>query len=146
MGAVKAFEADVASLGTDELKRQWSEAWGMPPPPKISRTMLEKSLAFKLREQAGLGLTPEQQEKLNRLAAVYKRNPAPLRELKVKPGTRLIRTWQGTQYDVLVRQDGYEHKGKLYRSLSDIAKTITGTSWNGWRFFGIKDSLRAGAK
>jgi hypothetical protein len=55
MGAAKAFEADVAKLSPDELKRQWSEAWGMPPPPKISRTMLEKSLAFKLREQAGLG-------------------------------------------------------------------------------------------
>lgn len=108
--------------------------------------MLEKSLAFRLREQAGLGLTPEQQEKLNRLVAVYKRNPAPLRELKVKPGTRLIRTWQGSQYDVLVRTDGYEFQGKKFKSLSEIAKTITGTSWNGWRFFGIKDSLRAGAK
>ncbi len=78
MGAVKAFEADVANLGPDELKRQWSEAWRMPPPPKIGRTMLEKSLAFKLREQAGLGLTPEQQQKLNRLIVAYKRNPVPL--------------------------------------------------------------------
>lgn len=145
MGATKAFEADVAKLGPDELKRQWGEAWGMPPPPKIGRTMLEKSLAFKLREQAGLGLTPEQQQKLNRLVAAYKRNPAPLRELKVKPGTRLVRTWQGSQYDVLVRTDGYEFQGKKFKSLSEIAKTITGTSWNGWRFFGIKDSLRAGA-
>lgn len=146
MGAFKAFETDVAKLSPDELKRQWGEAWGMLPPPKISRTMLEKSLAFKLREQAGLGLTPEQQEKLNRLVVAYKRNPAPLRELKVKPGTRLVRTWQGSQYDVLVRTDGYEFQGTRFKSLSEIAKTITGTSWNGWRFFGIKDSLRAGAK
>jgi hypothetical protein len=55
MGAAKAFEADVAKLSPDELKRQWSEAWGMPPPPKISRTMLEKSLAFKLRETGWSG-------------------------------------------------------------------------------------------
>jgi hypothetical protein len=146
MGAAKAFEADVAKLSPDELKRQWSEAWGMPPPSKISRTMLQKSLAFKLRETAGLGLTPEQQEKLNRLVAAYKRNPAPLRELKVKPGTRLIRTWQGSQYDVLVRTDGYEFQGRKFKSLSEIAKNITGTSWNGWRFFGITNSLRAGVK
>lgn len=142
MGAVKAFEAEVAKLGPDELKWQWSEAWGMPPPPKISRTMLEKSLAFKLREQAGLGLTPEQQEKLNRLVATYKRNPAPLRELRVKPGTRLVRTWQGVQHAVLVRSDGYEYKGLTCRSLSEVARMITGTNWNGWTFFGIKDSLR----
>jgi hypothetical protein len=142
MGAVKAFEADVAKLSPDELKRQWSEAWGMPPPPKISRTMLEKSLAFKLREQAGLGLTPEQQEKLNRLVATYKRNPAPLRELRVKPGTRLVRTWQGVQHAVLVRSDGYEYKGLTCRSLSEVSRMITGTNWNGWAFFGIKDSLR----
>lgn len=146
MDALKAFEAEVAKLGPDELKRQWSEAWGMLPPPKISRTMLEKSLAFKLREQAGLGLTPEQQQKLDRLVVAYKRNPAPLRELKVKPGTRLVRTWQGSQYDVLVRTDSYEFQGRKFKSLSEIAKTITGTSWNGWRFFGIKDSLRAAAK
>lgn len=143
MGVLKAFEADVAKLGPEELKRQWSEAWGMPPPPKISRTMLEKSLAFKLREQAGLGLTLEQQEKLNRLVAAYKRNPAPLRELKVKPGTRLVRTWQGVQHAVLVRTDGYEYNGLNCRSLSEVARLITGTNWNGWAFFGIKDSLRS---
>jgi len=143
MGAAKAFEADVAKLDPGELKRQWSEAWGMPPPPKISRTMIEKSLAFKLREQAGLGLTVEQQEKLNRLLAAYKRNPAPLRELKVKPGTRLVRTWQGVQYAVLVRTDGYEYNGLTCRSLSEVARIITGTNWNGWAFFGIKDSLRS---
>ncbi len=146
MGAARAFEAEVAKLIPDELKRQWSEAWGMPPPPKISRTMLEKSLAFKLREQAGLGLTPELQQKLDRLVVAYKRNPAPLRELKVKSGTRLVRTWQGSQYDVLVREGGYEFQGRKFKSLSEIAKTITGTSWNGWRFFGIKDTMRAGTK
>lgn len=143
MGAVKAFEADVAKLGPDELKRQWSEAWGMPPPPKISRIMLEKSLAFKLREQAGLGLNPEQQEKLDRLVAAYKRNPAPLRELKVKPGTRLVRTWQGVQHTVLVGTAGYEYNGLTCRSLSEVARMITGTNWNGWAFFGIRDSLRS---
>lgn len=115
----------------------------MPPPPKISRTMLQKSLAFKLREQAGLGLTPEQQEKLDRLVAAYKRSPAPLRELKVKPGTRLVRTWQGVQHTVLVQADGYEYNGLTCRSLSEVARTITGTNWNGWAFFGIKDSLRS---
>lgn len=131
---------DIAELPLPELRLRWTEAWGLVPPPKISRIMLERSLAFKMRESAGGGLTAEQQARLDKLVTAYKRNPVPLRELRVKPGTRLLRTWQGTQYDVLVRQDGYEHKGKLYRSLSDIAKTITGTSWNGWRFFGINST------
>jgi len=134
------FYPDITEMPMPELKQRWNEMWGLIPPPKISRVMLEKSLAFKTRQNAGLGLTVEQQVRLDKLVAAYKRNPVPLRELRVKPGTRLIRTWQGTQYDVLVRQDGYEHKGKLYGSLSDIAKTITGTSWNGWRFFGINST------
>ena len=64
----------------------------------------------------------------------------------MKVGTRLIRTWQGKPYAVLVKADGYEYEGRIFKSLSEIAKTITGTSWNGWRFFGIKDTLRAGVK
>jgi hypothetical protein len=57
---------------------------------------------------------------------------------RVKPGTRLIRVWQGETHSVLVLEDGFEWNGTRYRSLSLVAKTITGTNWNGWTFFGVK--------
>jgi hypothetical protein len=59
-------------------------------------------------------------------------------------GTRLIREWQGVEHAVTVRDDGYEYQGKPYKSLSSIARAITGTRWNGWVFFGLKNT-RAGA-
>ena len=59
-------------------------------------------------------------------------------------GTRLIREWQGVEHAVTVRDDGYEYRGAPYKSLSSIARAITGTRWNGWVFFGLKN-MRAGA-
>ena len=60
-------------------------------------------------------------------------------------GTRLIREWQGAEHAVTVRDDGYEYRGAPYKSLSSIARAITGTRWNGWVFFGLKNT-RAGAR
>jgi hypothetical protein len=57
---------------------------------------------------------------------------------RIAPGTRLIRLWQGQTHTVFVHADGFEWNGSRYRSLSTIAKAITGTSWNGWTFFGVK--------
>jgi Protein of unknown function (DUF2924) len=57
---------------------------------------------------------------------------------RIAPGTRLIRRWQGQSHTVFVHEDGFEWNGSRYRSLSTIAKAITGTSWNGWTFFGVK--------
>lgn len=119
----------------------------MPPPPKISRPMLERSLLFKQRELAGLGLTPEQQKRLDELVRAYKRNPDLANKGSLlKPGTRLVRTWKGVRYSVLVKECGFEYQGYLYKSLSEVASIITGTRWNGWVFFGLKKtSKKAGA-
>ena len=62
---------------------------------------------------------------------------------RVKPGTRLIRVWQGETHCVLVLDEGFEWRGARHRSLSVIAKAITGTNWNGWTFFGVKRSSGA---
>jgi hypothetical protein len=61
-------------------------------------------------------------------------------EPRIRPGTRLIRVWRGKTHTVFVHEHGFEWDGKLHRSLSTIAKAITGTSWNGWTFFGVKRS------
>ena len=131
---------NIAQLSLEELRQKWAKYWGLEPHPLIGRTMLEKSLEFKLREQETGGLAPEQQARLDQLIKTYKRN---LRcfddnEPAIKPGTRLVRTHDGTRHAVLVLAQGYEYKGAKYNSLSQIASLITGCRRNGWEFFGLK--------
>lgn len=102
--------------------------------------MLEKSIEFKLLEKDGFGLTAEQQSRLNQLIQDYKHNPKifDTQHNSLKPGTRLVKTYQGQKHSVLITEDGLEYGGQLYSSLSKIANNITGKRWNGWVFFGLK--------
>ncbi len=127
----------LTNLSLEGLRQEWSLAWGSQPHSRIGRSMLEKSLAYKRR---GQDLTPDQQKRLDQLIKQYKRNPNCFDENVpvLKPGTRLIRNWNGTRHSVLSQVAGYEYKGKIYGSLSQIASEITGTRWNGWIFFGLK--------
>lgn len=104
--------------------------------------MLIASLALKISEAQGKGLSHEQKEKLSQLVTAYKRNKeeGSQRKLSLGAGTQLIRDWGGTRHMVTIRKDGFEYKDKLYKSLSAVATDITGTRWNGWVFFGIKKS------
>lgn len=131
---------NIEKLKIDELRSRWTEVWGTDPHSRIGRTMLEKSLGYKIREREGHGLTPEQQERLGQLIRQYKRNPNYFDEggSVLKPGTRLVKTYQGKRHSVLVTSSGFEYEGQSYGSLSKIANEITGSRWNGWLFFGIK--------
>ena len=126
-------------LPLNELRQMWAYVWGRKPHARIGRTMLQKSLEYKVREREGHGLTPEQQAQLVQLVKQYKRNMAcfdgngPL-----KPGTRLVRMHGGKKHSVLVKAEGFEYQGQIYSSLSKIASDITGKRWNGWVFFGLK--------
>lgn len=130
----------IEDLGLEELRQQWTQEWGVKPHHRIGRTMLEKSLAFKMRESQGHGLTPDQRKRLDQLVSAYKSNPKLFNEglSKLKPGIRLVKHYRGTHHSVLVCDDGFEYRGKHYGSLSEIASLIAGTRWNGWTFFGIK--------
>lgn len=127
----------LTNLSLEELRREWASAWGLQPHARIGRSMLEKSLTYKQRWQ---GLTPDQQKRLEQMIKQYKRNPNCFDENVpvLKPGTRLVRNWNGIRHSVLVQAAGYEYKGKIYGSLSQIASEITSTRWNGWIFFGLK--------
>lgn len=139
--AMHDFKTEVSGLPLSELRQRWAKMWGLLPPPKISRTMLEKSLIFKLKERAGFRLTPEQQKRLDGLVRAYKRAPAPsMKESAIKPGTRLVRMWKGQRHSVIVKENGFDYQGRVFTSLSEVAATITGTRWNGWVFFGLKKS------
>lgn len=136
----QALDNNITQLSLAELRRQWTELWGIPAHPRIGRVLLEKSLQFRQRELAGSGLTDEQQARLDGLVRDYKRNPRNFDENPVglKPGTKLVRIWQGKRHSVTVQISGFEYDGKKFTSLSEIAHAITGTRWNGWIFFGLK--------
>ncbi len=100
-------------------------------------------LAYKLQEQAYGGLKPEVKRRLRELAAGLhrdsKKTAAQRRDpLRIKPGTRLIRQWEGQTHHVTVGEAGFEYNGERYKSLSAIARLITGTRWSGPLFFGLK--------
>lgn len=132
----------IAQLSLSDLRQKWAVAWKVQPHRYIRREMLEKSLAFKQRQERGEGLTAEQQKRFDNLIAQYRRNPDHFDHVNmssIKPGTWLVRVWKGKRYNVIIRAQGYEFDGKVYTSLSQIASDITGTRWNGWVFFGLKE-------
>ena len=128
-------------LPLNELRQIWARAWDKEPYERIGRTMLEKSLEYKLRENEGHSLTSEQQAQLKQLIKQYRRKPDCFEEKStLKPGTRLVRMHQGKKHSVLVKANDFEYQGITYKSLSKIATVITGQKWNGWIFFGLKNA------
>lgn len=131
---------DLKKLPLDELRQMWSDAWKIKVNLNIGRKILEKSLEYKVLEQQGKGLSPDQLTKLNKLIKVYKQHPQRFetREADLKEGTRLVRIWKGEKHVVTVTGIEFEYRGITYGSLSRIANVITGKKWNGWVFFGLK--------
>jgi hypothetical protein len=126
-----------------ELKDQWRSLFAAEPPP-YNRRFLESRLAYRIQELAYGGLTPATLERLEALGEQLDGGNVVLRRIRHddKPiaGTRLIREYRGIEHCVTVRQEGYEYQGRPYGSLSAIARAITGTRWNGWAFFGLKNA------
>jgi hypothetical protein len=129
------------------LKQKWRDLFETEPPP-YNRRFLESRLAYRIQELAYGGLKPVTVERLEALGEHFDSRDIAKRRLRVddKPiaGTRLIREWQGVEQTVTVTQDGYEWQGRPYKSLSAIARAITGTRWNGWVFFGLKNQRGRG--
>lgn len=136
---------NLEKLALNELRQMWSKAWGMQSNARIGRTMMEKSLQYKIFEKSTQGLSPQEQDKLNQLVKAYKRNPQKSEFLNadLKDGTRLVRTWKGEKHIVTVSGSNFQYKGLTYGSLSKIANDITGKSWNGWVFFGLKGKVKS---
>ena len=138
--------AALKTAATPNLKQQWRALFGTEPPP-YNRKFMESRLAYRIQELAYGGLKPETVARLEALGEQLDGGNVTQRRLRVddKPvtGTRLIREYQGVEYTVTVLKDGYEWQGRPYRSLSAIARAITGTRWNGWTFFGLKNQRRA---
>ena len=124
---VRALEA----LDLHGLRGEWRTRYGEPPKMR-SKELLARLLAWRIQADAfgGLDATTIRLLKSDRLPA-----PKPMLE----PGARLAREWQGRRHEVDVLEKGFRYDGSDYRSLSEVARAITGTRWNGLRFFGLRD-------
>lgn len=136
--------SNLTNLSLEDLRRNWGAVWGLEPHSKIGRTMLIKSLEYKLREQEAGGMASVLQERLKKMVAAYKRNPRCFDENihGLKPGSRLVKLWKEKRHSVLVVSNGFEYENRIYTSLSEVASAITGSRWNGWVFFGLKKHKR----
>jgi len=134
--------AALKTATTPELKAQWRELFDSEPPP-FNRRYMESRLAYRIQELAYGGLKPETIRRLERLGEELDGGDREKSRIRADTmpiaGTRLIREWQGVEHAVTVTADGFEWQGRPYKSLSAIAHAITGTRWNGWVFFGLKN-------
>ncbi len=127
MATLEAKLAALATMLPVQLRTEWGRLYGGPA-PAISPDLLTHGIAFRLQERA---LRP----KLMPMARLLSRSPAP----SIKPGTRLLRSWNGRSVAVTVTDTGFLFEDRSYRSLSAIAREVTGTGWSGPRFFGLTD-------
>lgn len=138
--------ADLTSLDRDRLKRVWEETIGSPPPLYLASEFMARVIAQERQVKAFGGL-PAVERRALRMMAEGRRSPdAAASALGPTSGAQIIREWNGRTWRVEVLPDGYRFDGKLYRSLSSIAKRITGTNWSGPRFFGLVSRTATGRK
>jgi hypothetical protein len=132
------------TAGRDELLKLWQESFGRPASPGLRRSLILPILAYRIQERAYGGLDPESERRLR--AAVGDPKPQGTKKTEkaqtFKPGTRILREWKGQIHEVLITSSGFEYKGETFRTLSPIAKRITGTHWSGPAFFGTKRGSR----
>ena len=131
-----------------ELGERFRELFGRPAPKGMSRPLLLRIVAYRIQEMAAGGPNRALKRRLAKLANELDANGtvAPLAPTRIKPGTRLLREWQGETHSVTAMDSGFQYRDKPYASLSAIAREITGTRWSGPAFFGLKGrSTKRGA-
>lgn len=134
--------AGLPHLDRWELLERWRVLYGTAPPSHISRPILVRAIAYRMQEQVFGGLKPATRRLLQRVAEEI-RAGKPITSVQsptLKPGTRLLREWNRTTHEVIVLEDGVLFRGKHHRSLSEVARLITGSRWSGPRFFGLRAS------
>ena len=136
--SIAAQVAALPKMPTPELKQMWRDLFDKEP-PTFSRSYLISRLAYRIQELAYGGLKSATRARLDALTDEL--DPKAARKRVVNGpvvGTQLIREWRGVEQKVTVLADGFEWEGRRYKSLSAVARAITGTRWNGLTFFGVK--------
>jgi hypothetical protein len=150
VGGDPTVEAELAKLPTTpiaSLRLRYRELFRVDPPKAFGPDLLRRSIAQRIQERAYGGLPTETARLLRQLIKAMRAKPNGKLELprRIKAGSELARRWRGTTYRVKVVPEGFSFDGKTYASLSEIASKITGTRWNGPRFFGLRSPPAAGA-
>ena len=131
-----------ADPGRPQAIGDWEETFGSPPPPYLSVAFMRKAVAYETQCRASGGLPAATRRVLRRIS-----DGTPVADTetgRLRPGAHLVREWNGRTYQVEVIDGGFRMDGETWRSLSAIARHITGTTWSGPRFFGLTD--RAGIR
>nr|WP_277816506.1 DUF2924 domain-containing protein [Mariprofundus sp. KV] len=122
-------------LSRSELAYYWERTFGYAPPKRCGIDLLQAALAWQLQMEQ---LPKQSFAEANQIFRRIRKWKPPTFNLSLSPGTRLLREWQGKTHHVTVLEKGFEHDGEKYRSLSAIARKVTGTPWSGPKFFGLK--------
>jgi Protein of unknown function (DUF2924) len=135
---VAAEIARLESLALGDLRQEWQRLNQTPPPKRLSRDILLRGITYKLQEDTFGGLSKSILRKLQSTGPCEASSSAKHRlRPSFKPGTRLVREWNGVSHTVIILADGIEWRGQRFRSLSIVAREITGAHWSGPRFFGL---------
>lgn len=160
-GALAREIEGLKALDLHDLRSHWRQRLRSAPPAGLTRPLLLRLLAYKLQAKILGDLDAGSAKFLDQLASAHARRreadpkhsrdkpppvPAVVRERSLMPGTLLLRHHAGVQHRVVVLADGFQWDGRRFQSLSEIARAITGTRWNGPRFFGLRDKVTASAR
>ena len=136
--------ATLNAMTLEQLREKWLDLYGSDPPP-YKKQFLIKRLAYRIQELSYGGLSEAAKTRLQQVA---QDDPMARVDVRVSvkrpskngflPGTRFVRIWKDRRYEVLAQEKGFEYDGRIFRSLSAVAREITGTRWNGRLFFGLK--------
>ena len=145
-----AVEAELDRLPTTpiaQLRIRYRELFRTEPPTAFGPDLLRRSIAQQIQEKVYGALPAATRRLLDQLIKTAIAKPNGRLELprRIKPGSELVRTWKGKRYRVIVTTEGFAYDGKPFASLSEIASEITGTNWNGPRFFGLRPPPNTGA-
>jgi hypothetical protein len=144
MTKIVARLAALIQANTATLQAMWQEEFGSPAPGRAKPDLLRRCIAYRMQEEATGGLNPRLRRQLAELGRELEQGAKPLALPAPAPkcGTRLVRSWNGDTHRITVAEDGFVYRDRRYRSLSEIARLITGTRWSGPKFFGLTQERR----
>ena len=136
--------AGLETLDLSAMRQEWRRLYRAEP-PRLSRDLMTRALAYRIQEIAFGGLSKATLRRLAGLAAEFESDGriATQSQPRIKPGARLVREWHGRTHSVIATEEGFQFEGKVYRSLTSIARKITGAGWSGPRFFGLAKAVNA---
>jgi hypothetical protein len=131
---------DLSQSPIQQLRQRWRAVFRTEPPPAFGPDLLRRSIAQRIQEQHYGRLSISAQQQLSQIVKAMASKPSGRIELprRIKPGAVLVKTWKGKSHRVTVLDDGFSFEERTYVSLSEIARKITGTRWNGPKFFGLR--------